>query len=232
MKKILKSMLAVVALTGYAAAADAENFGGLGISVWTGKSGVKIAGILPNSPAQDIGLQSGDLILSANGTDLSEVQPDLQISYLRGEAGTSISIVVERAGEKLSLSTKRVGLSVQNLDAADIAAWYGKSNGLTEDEISYLASHRTGEGYELLGVTQYGMPIARSAENLNANSVQHISAKKAEKAVETVTPPSLQPETSVPSEYYLNKIQNASLVNVKGAYVNKQGSVPVYRKIR
>ena len=230
MKKILKSMLAVAALTGYAAASDSENFGGLGISVWTGKSGVKIAGVLPNSPAQDIGLQNGDLILSANGTDLSSVQPDLQIGYLRGEAGSSITIIVDRGGEKISLSTKRVDLSVQNLDAADIAAWYGKNNGLTEDEISYLASHRLGENYELLGVTQYGMPIARSAENLNASALQQISVKKAEKAVETVAP-SLQPETSTP-EYYLNKAQNAPLVNVKGAYVKKQGSVPVYRKIR
>jgi hypothetical protein len=229
MKKILKSMLAVAALTGYAAATDSENFGGLGISVWTGKSGVKIAGVLPNSPAQDIGLQNGDLILSANGTDLSSVQPDLQIGYLRGEAGSSITIVVDRGGEKISLSTKRVDLSVQNLEAADIAAWYGKNNGLTEDEISYLASHRLGENYELLGVTQYGMPIARSAENLNASALQQISVKK---AVETVAPPSLQqPETSTP-EYFLNKAQNAPLVNVKGAYVKKQGSAPVYRKIR
>jgi len=229
MRKMLKSMLAAAALTGYAAAADSENFGGLGISVWTGKSGVKVAGVLPNSPAQDIGLQNGDLILSANGTDLSAVQPDLQINYLRGEAGSSVTIVVERGGEKISLSAKRVDLSVQNLDAADIAAWYGKNSGLTEEEISYLASNRLGENYELLGVTQYGMPIARSAENLNASAMQQISVKK---AVETVTPPSLQPETNSLPEYYLNKMQNASLVNVKGAHVNKQGSVPVYRKIR
>jgi len=231
MKKVLKSMIVAAALTGSAIsaiAADSENFGGLGISVWTGKSGVKIAGVLPNSPAQDIGLQSGDLILSANGTDLSAIQPNMQINYLRGEAGSSITITVERNGEQLSLSTKRVDLSVQNLNAEDITAWYGKNNGLTEEEISYLASHRIGEDYELLGVTQYGMPIVRSAENLNANAMQQISVKK---AVETAELPALQPETALP-EHYLNKVKDASLVNVKGAHVKKQGSVPVYRKIR
>jgi len=226
MKKMLQSMLIVAALVGSAVAAESENFGGLGISVWTGKSGVKVAGVIPNSPAESIGLQAGDLILSANGTDLSAIEPNVQISYLRGEAGTSIAITVNRNGETLTLSTKRVELAVQSLDAGDITAWYGKSNGLTAEEINFLASQKATEGYELLAVMQHGIPLNSSAENLSANYVQQISVKKAEQAIL----PEVQPIQNNVADYNLSlKAQAAPLVNAKGAYVKKQGHGPVFR---
>ena len=220
------SLFAVAAFATMAIAGETEIFGGLGISVWTGKSGVKIAGVVPNSPADGVGLQSGDLIISANGTDLAAVNLEDQVSYLRGEAGTSISLVINRNGSTFSVSAKRIGLSVQGLDANEIANWYGKNKGLTAEEISYLANQRTVEGYELLGVMQYGIPLARSAENLSAEAVQQISVQKAEDAKEAEQP-EVQP-VKIPE---LN-LSNKPLVNVKGVRVKKQGNVPLYRIVR
>ncbi|MCL2207155.1 MAG: PDZ domain-containing protein [Fibromonadales bacterium] len=224
MKKVIKSLFITAALATAAMAGQTENFGGLGISIWTSKSGVKVAGVVPNSPAENIGLQAGDLIVSANGTELSAVDPETQVSYIRGEAGTSINLVIDRNGTVFSVSTKRKGISVQSLDAQDISEWYGKTKDLTAEEINHLAIQKVEEGYELLGIMQYGMPVANSAENLNANAIQQISVKKAEIVQEAVQPEITQP---------IQNIESKPLVNIKGARVAKQqGNVPVYRMLR
>jgi membrane-associated protease RseP (regulator of RpoE activity) len=229
MKKVITSLLISAALATVAVASESENFGGLGISVWTGNTGVKIAGVIPNSPAESIGLQAGDLIVSANGTELSAIEPENQVSHLRGEAGTSISLVVNRNGDVFSVSTKRMELSVQSLDTKDISDWYGKTQGLTAEELSFLASKKTTEGYRLLGIMQYGIPVLNSTENLSANAVQQISIKK-------IKPDNYQAPKPIQSgvqDISLNsKIENALLVNAKGAHVNKQGKIPVYRVLK
>jgi membrane-associated protease RseP (regulator of RpoE activity) len=220
MKKSLKSILLATILASVAIAGESDNFGGLGISIWLSKNGVRVAGVIPNSPAENMGLQAGDVILSANGVEFSSTPPQERINYLRGEAGSSIDLIVERYGEKLSLSTKRVGISVKSLEAGDISGWYGKSEGLTEEEISNLASQKTNSGYEYLGAMQNGMPIVRSAENLNASNVQLFSMKKAEENL---------PETKRnQNEAQSSSLNNASFVNAKGAQI-KLGNVPVYR---
>lgn len=227
MKKAIKSLFFTAALATSAIAGGSEVFGGLGMSVFTSKNGVKVAGIIPNSPAQNIGLQSGDLIVSANGTELSKVEPNKQVSYLRGEAGSSVDLVVDRNGEKLSLSTKRVELSINNLDEADISAWYGKTNGLTAEEISFLAGKKIGENYELLSVMQYGMPIETTTENLNAKNMQHVSAKKLKEQPET------KPiEQRITNQHYTNKTQNATAVNAKGAITKEHKHVRSFKRIK
>ena len=226
MKKVIKSLFISAALATAATAGEPENFGGLGISVWTGKTGVKIAGVIPNSPAESIGLQTGDLIVSANGTELSAVEPENQVSHIRGEAGSAVSLVVDRNGDVFSVSTKRTQLSVQSMEAKDISDWYGKNQGLTAEELNFLASQKTTEGYQLLAVMQYGIPVSNSAENLNANAVQQVSVKKAEEA----KLPEIKPIQA--QDISLSKIENASLVNAKGAYVNKQGKIPVYKVLK
>ncbi|MDR0515803.1 MAG: PDZ domain-containing protein [Fibromonadaceae bacterium] len=232
MRKVLKSLLIAAALAGAAIAGQSENFGGLGISVWTGKNGVKVAGVLPNSPAEAIGLQPGDLILSANGTEFSAVDASQQINYLRGEAGSSVTMVVERGGEKITLSANRVSISVQNLDASEISAWYGKSSGLTAEELNHLASQKVGEGYEMLGVMQHGMPIERDAENLSALAMQHVSVKKAEEVKLPEAKPPVQNEVSSNADTaVLNGQKSLTLVNAKGARIKKQ-NVPLYKIIK
>jgi membrane-associated protease RseP (regulator of RpoE activity) len=228
MKKSIKSLFLTATLAAMAMAGESETFGGLGLSVWTGKDGVKIVGIIPNSPAENIGLQAGDLIVSANGTEFSAVEPAEQVSYLRGKAGTSVNLIVERKGEKLSLSAKRAELAVQSLDAKEISEWYGKNNGLTAEEISFLASQRTTDGYELLAVMQHGVPISKSAENLKANAFQQISIKKAEE----VKLPEAKPVQVNPYFDQNGNAKNVSLVNAKGAKVKKQGNMPLYKTLK
>jgi len=226
MKKIFQSIFLATVLASTAIATETDNFGGLGISFYSGKNGVSVVGVMPNSPAYTIGLQTGDLILSANGIELTSVEPSQQVSYLRGKAGSSINLIVERAGKKLTLSTKRVELSLQKLNESDISAWYGKSEGLTAEEINHLANQKVAEGYQLLGTMQHGMPISHSAENLNANAVQQISIKEATES------------ENLPSQPQDLNLDDKTLVNVKGARIqktdngNKKSFVPAYKMLR
>jgi membrane-associated protease RseP (regulator of RpoE activity) len=228
MKKVIKSLFISAALATAATAGEPENFGGLGISVWTGKTGVKIAGVIPNSPAESIGLQTGDLIVSANGTEFSAVEPQNQVSYLRGEAGTSINLVVNRDGDVFSVSAKRMGFSLQNLEAQEISEWYGKEQGITAEEVNFLASQKITEGYQFLAAMQYGMPISNSVESININAIQQISIQKAEEA----KLPEEKPIQNNLPDMSMSGIKDHSLVNAKGAMVKKQGNVPVYKILK
>jgi len=223
MKKVIHYLFAAAMFATVAIAEETETFGGFGISVWPGSDGAKIAGVMPGLPADGAGLQTGDLIVSIDGTDLSTISPVEQTNYLRGKAGSSASLVVNRGGEVFSVSTKRVGISVQSLEAKEISEWYGKDKGLTAEEVSYLASKKTAEGYEFSGIMQYGTPISKSAENLSAQNFTLLSVQKAE-AKPIVKPVKYKEEPSLNG-----KIKNVQLVNVKGARVKNQGKAPVYK---
>jgi membrane-associated protease RseP (regulator of RpoE activity) len=224
MKKVINYLFAATMLATVAIAGESEVFGGFGISVWPSGNGAKIAGVMPGLPADGAGLQTGDLIVSINGTSLSAVSPEEQTSYLRGKAGTSASLVVNRNGNLLSVSAKRVGISVQSLDANEISQWYGKDKGLTAEEISYLANKKTAEGYEFSGIMQYGTPISRSAENLSAQNFTLLSVQKAEAAKPAAKPIKKEEEPSLSG-----KTKDATLVNAKGARVKNQGKAPAYK---
>jgi membrane-associated protease RseP (regulator of RpoE activity) len=175
---VFLTMLAVLCVN--AIAQNQESFGGTGMSVRVGKQGVSVIGIIPNSPAYNAGLQAGDIIISADGTTLSSVQPEKQVALLRGKEGTIANLVVDRNGKQIAISAKRTEIAVQPLESETIANWYGKKENLSTEEISFLASQKTADGYEALGVVQNGLPLASGAENLNAKAIQQISVKKAE----------------------------------------------------
>jgi len=178
MKKLIRSITIIAALYVAAVAQTSEYFGGLGISVHPGKKGASIASVLPNSPAAQAGLQPGDVIISVNGTLLSTIATENQISLLRGNAGSSVSLQVSRGRENISLLAKRAYISVQDLENGDVSAWFGKSNSITLGELNYFASQKVGEGYELLGVMQQGLLINSDIEQLNPQPMQHISLRK------------------------------------------------------
>jgi len=223
MKKVINYLFAATLFAAVAIAGESETFGGFGISIWPTGNGAKIAGVMPGLPADGAGLQSGDLIISVDGNNLSAFNPNEQTNYLRGKAGTSAKLVVNRNGEEFSVSATRVGISVQSLDANEISEWYGRDNGLTAEEISYLASKKTDADYEFSGIMQYGTPVSRDAENLSAQNFTLLSVKKAE-AKPVAKPIKKEEEPSLSG-----KIKDAQLVNVKGARVKDQGKAPTYK---
>ena len=70
------------------------------------KNSTVIAEPYDNMPAAKAGLKIGDLILSIDGVDVRGMSSDSVSNMLRGEAGTKLTVVVERPGEKKPLTIK------------------------------------------------------------------------------------------------------------------------------
>ena len=71
-------------------------FGGLGIEITTEDSFVKVISPIDDTPAQRVGIKSGDLIIDVGGTSLKDLPISDAVKLMRGEPGTSIEITVIR----------------------------------------------------------------------------------------------------------------------------------------
>ena len=62
---------------------------------------------IPESPAEKAGIKSGDLIISVDGTEYTAKDFDRISSFIKGEEGTKVNLVIEREGERLSFDLIR-----------------------------------------------------------------------------------------------------------------------------
>lgn len=75
-------------------------------------------------PAAKAGLRAGDFILSIDGTDIHGMSTDSVSNMLRGTAGTTLTLVIERPGEK---GNKTVKLERESI-ALPAISYYGLHN--------------------------------------------------------------------------------------------------------
>lgn len=73
-----------------------NKFTGIGIQVLTDKEGVKITSVFNTSPAEEAGLKAGDIIIKADNITLKGLSSEQAISYIKGEEGTSVHLVIQR----------------------------------------------------------------------------------------------------------------------------------------
>lgn len=74
------------------------SFGGLGLEVEAGEGAVRVVAPIPDSPAARAGLQAGDLIVRVDDRPLAGVPLADAIARMRGQPGTSVSLVLRRPG--------------------------------------------------------------------------------------------------------------------------------------
>ena len=102
------------------------------------KNTTVIAEPYENMPAAKAGLQIGDLIQSINGVNVVGMSSDSVSNMLRGEAGTKLTIVVERPGTKqpVTIKVERENISVP------VIPYYG----IMQDSVGYLQLESFPEG--------------------------------------------------------------------------------------
>lgn len=59
-----------------------------------------ITGVIENTPAQESGLQYGDIICEVDGTSVSGMENSEVVLLIKGEEGTYVNITIYRAGEE------------------------------------------------------------------------------------------------------------------------------------
>lgn len=89
-----------------------EAYSGIGAQIAATRPGEmpQIAAIFPNTPASRSGLKSGDRIKTVNGEDVSALTAQEVATRIRGDEGTTVTIVVQRGTQDLTFSIVRATL--------------------------------------------------------------------------------------------------------------------------
>jgi carboxyl-terminal processing protease len=72
-----------------------------GIGVWVDQPEGRLTIVTPmrGSPAEDAGLQSGDVVVKVDGVSIEGMSMDEAVRLVRGPEGTSVQLTIERPGE-------------------------------------------------------------------------------------------------------------------------------------
>ncbi len=74
------------------------NYGGLGIQIDVRDGWITVVAPLPDTPAERAGVESGDQIIEVDGESTEDWSSDQAVNTLRGEDGSTVTIMVHRAG--------------------------------------------------------------------------------------------------------------------------------------
>ncbi|MBU6469962.1 MAG: S41 family peptidase [Gammaproteobacteria bacterium] len=75
-----------------------DRFGGLGLEVTQQDGAVTVVSPIDGTPAAKAGMQSGDVILRVNNTALDGMPLDQAVALMRGQPGTTVTLLVLRRG--------------------------------------------------------------------------------------------------------------------------------------
>lgn len=133
------------------------NFVGIGVYLILDeeKNLVKIYGVIPNSPAEEAGVQAEDYITSINGVSFTGSELDKVADDLRGEEGSKVTFKVLRGTETLEFTVKRRKVEIVHV-----------SGQVVEGNIGYIAvdsyDGKVAEQFE----TEYNNLVAKGIKAL------------------------------------------------------------------
>lgn len=112
---------------------------GIGVMLTQTEDGrLQIIKVFSGSPAQERGVQAGDIIDQVNGMDASDMDMDEMISYIKGEEGSSIQLTVLREGEKspITMELERRDVSVDTVEYRMLKPGIGYLSLIEFDDVS------------------------------------------------------------------------------------------------
>lgn len=81
---------------------------GIGITITQREDGyITVIRVEPNGPAEEVGIQAGDVIIAAGEQDLAGLNVDQIRDLIRGEQGTTVKLKLLRNGETLEVEPER-----------------------------------------------------------------------------------------------------------------------------
>ncbi|ORE95454.1 trypsin-like serine protease [Stappia sp. 22II-S9-Z10] len=122
--------------------------------------GAFVAGVTEGGPAEAAGLQTGDVVLSFNGSDINEMR-QLPLIVAQSEVGATVDVVVRRDGEDVSLPVE-IGLLAEDEARAapeEVAA---------EEPVAPEETPAPADPATLDKVTLLGMGLATMTDELRA----------------------------------------------------------------
>lgn len=86
-------------------------FSGIGIHIDMLPEGVNVISVVSGSPAEEVGLTAGDVIIRADGQSLAGLSAEEAVSLLRGLEGSTVQIRVKQGIEMRNLNVTRRAIS-------------------------------------------------------------------------------------------------------------------------
>lgn len=88
-------------------------YGGIGVVMGLdGNGSIRIFNVFEGSAAEKAGIQSGDTILSVDGTSVDELSLTGTAQAVRGENGTEVNLAISRNGKPLTFTVNRSNVSL------------------------------------------------------------------------------------------------------------------------
>lgn len=107
----------------YASFAEAleGRYSGVGLWVRAGRSGVVVSSVQPGSPAADVGIEPGDVILAVDDWTTSSGSVGEVVQRLRGETGTTVDLALVRDGIAMNVSLTRAVMTTSDVTVERLA---------------------------------------------------------------------------------------------------------------
>jgi carboxyl-terminal processing protease len=94
--------------------ANSGQFSGVGMTVTDVKRGLRVATVLPRTPAQRAGIRPGDLIVAVDGHSIAGVPSDVSVARIKGPPGTPVRlrVVSVEGGKPRTIRVERATVHV------------------------------------------------------------------------------------------------------------------------
>ena len=79
-------------------AVTSGRYKGIGLSVTEVPRGLRISDVFPDTPAEAVGLQEGDVITAVDGSSIAGVASEVSTARIKGPPGTEVDLTVDPAG--------------------------------------------------------------------------------------------------------------------------------------
>jgi len=108
---------------------------GIGAEVGAKDSRVIIVAPLAGSPADKAGLKAQDIILTIDGVDTTNMDLNTAVTKIRGNAGTTVKLQIQRGDQKLDFTITRATVETKSV------TWEVKNNNIGYIQISQFDSN-------------------------------------------------------------------------------------------
>jgi len=75
-------------------------FGGIGVSIEKKDGYITVVSPIEGTPAHEAGLNTGDIIVSADGVELKDYSLEKAVTFIKGDPGTKVKLGIIKAGTK------------------------------------------------------------------------------------------------------------------------------------